>query len=86
MKRILLVSVMAMLPTATVLSQTQDAAPPKPATEPMAEKAAKPEGVKLAAGADRRSGAKDDARHCLEFTANTEIIKCAEPYRLDRKK
>ncbi len=27
-----------------------------------------------------QSNVKEDARHCLEQSTNTEIIKCAEPY------
>jgi hypothetical protein len=39
---------------------------PKPAVKPMAKKAH-----------PRR---QEDARHCLEKSTNTEIIKCAEAY------
>jgi hypothetical protein len=27
-----------------------------------------------------QSSVKEDARHCLEQSTNTDIIKCAEPY------
>jgi hypothetical protein len=27
-----------------------------------------------------QSAVKEDARHCLEQSTNTDIIKCAEPY------
>jgi hypothetical protein len=56
---------------------------PAPASE-----AAKPEAVKEAAKptptkSASRKGARrwnEDARHCLEKTSNTEVIKCAEEY------
>jgi hypothetical protein len=57
----------------------------KPAAK---EEATKPEPVKEAAKpAPTKSAAKkgprrwnEDARHCLERTSNTEVIKCAEEY------
>jgi len=33
-----------------------------------------------------QSSVKEDARHCLEQSTNTEIIKCAEPYLPTRQK
>jgi len=60
--------------------------------KPMAKEAAKPEATKEAAKAaepkkqaaagPRRAGKRwnEDARHCLERSTNTEIIKCAEEY------
>jgi hypothetical protein len=55
---------------------------------PAKEEATKPEAVKEAAKpAPTKSAAKkghrrwnEDARHCLERTSNTEVIKCAEEY------
>lgn len=55
---------------------------------PAKEEATKPEPVKEAAKpAPTKSAAKrgqrrwnEDARHCLERTSNTEVIKCAEEY------
>jgi hypothetical protein len=57
----------------------------KPAAK---EEAAKPEPMKEAAKpAPTKSASKkgprrwnEDARHCLERTSNTEVIKCAEEY------
>ena len=66
-------------------AQDKPAAAPevaKPASakpEPMKE-AVKPAPTKSAAS---RKGARrwnEDARHCLEKTSNTEVIKCAEEY------
>ena len=55
---------------------------------PAKDEATKPEPVKEAAKpAPTKSAAKkgprrwnEDARHCLERTSNTEVIKCAEEY------
>ena len=33
-----------------------------------------------------QSAVKEDARHCLEQSTNTDIIKCAEPYLPVKKK
>lgn len=56
----------------------------KPATAPAAATQDEPKGepqkdIKLVQGASQ-SRVSEDARHCLEFASNTEIIKCAEPY------
>ena len=48
----------------------------KPAAEKAAEKAAAPEKPMKKASSKRQ----EDARHCLEQTSNTAIIKCAEAY------
>jgi hypothetical protein len=55
---------------------------------PAKEEATKPEPMKEAAKpAPTKSASKkgprrwnEDARHCLERTSNTEVIKCAEEY------
>lgn len=63
---------------ATAFAQDKPAAP-KP--EPMKEEAAKPAPTKSAA--TPRKGPRrwnEDARHCLERTTNTEVIKCAEEF------
>ena len=63
-------------------------APKEPAKEP-AKEAAKPEAVKeaakpapskQAAASKKQRRWNEDARHCLERTSNTEVIKCAEEY------
>ena len=53
--------------------------PAKPvAQEPAKPEAAKPEAPKVAKKPNPRR--QQDARHCLEKSTNTEIIKCAEAY------
>jgi hypothetical protein len=58
--------------------------PAKPAAQEPAKpeaakpEAAKPEAPKVAKKANPRR--QQDARHCLDKTNNTEIIKCAEAY------
>jgi len=37
--------------------------------------------LRSASGTKTRSRAREDARHCLSFPTNVEIIKCAEKYR-----
>ena len=71
----LLAAALAMLSSATVLSQTQSAQPAVTGAVPQQEK------TKPAARPGRRSRANVDARHCLQFTTNLEIIRCAEKYR-----
>jgi predicted outer membrane protein len=53
----------------------KEAAKPAPSTE-----AAKPATSKSAAATKKGSRRTEDARHCLEKTSNTEVIKCAEEY------
>jgi len=58
--------------------------PAKPVTQEPAKpeaakpEAAKPEAPKVAKKPNPRR--QQDARHCLEKSTNTEIIKCAEAY------
>ena len=53
--------------------------PAKPVVqEPAKPEATKPEAPKVARKANPRR--QQDARHCLDKTNNTEIIKCAEAY------
>jgi hypothetical protein len=72
------------LAIASFAAATWAQAPAKEAAkpEPMKE-AAKPEPSKAAAAAPRIPNQRrwhEDARHCLEKSTNTEIIKCAEEY------
>jgi hypothetical protein len=65
---------------ATFAASAGAQAPKEPAKpEPMKE-AAKPEPVKRAATPGKPRRWNEDARHCLDKTSNTEIIKCAEEY------
>jgi len=56
----------------------------KPASkpEPVKEEAMKPAPAKSAAASKKGTPSRrtEDARHCLEKTSNTEVIKCAEEY------
>lgn len=69
-----LAAVFAMLSSATVLGQTQS-------VQPGVTGAAPQDGdTKPASRKGKRSRANVDARHCLQFATNFEIIKCAEKY------
>lgn len=50
--------------------------------KPPAQEAAKPEAKAPAKPIARKNNPKraEDARHCLEKTSNTDVIKCAEEY------
>jgi hypothetical protein len=94
MKRIVLAAIIAALPSATVYSQTpsdKPAAAPapamkeeaKPAPAPAMKEEAKPAAPQKDINLVQRPGqtaVKEDARHCLEHSSPTDIIKCAEPY------
>lgn len=91
MKRIAVVAAIAVLSSATVFSQTQGdkpAAAPSPApgmTTGEAKSAAPQKEINIVQGPGQ-SVVKEDARHCLEHSNQTEIIKCAEPYLPARRK
>ena len=63
----------AICPVAAIAEAEKDAA----AAAPPAEKRPAPRTT-------RGSGTRTDARVCLEFPTNLEIIKCAEKYRYTR--
>ena len=65
--------------TAVAIAQDKPAAAPEAAKEP-AKEAAKPAPSKSASAPKKGSRRTEDARHCLEKTSNTEVIKCAEEY------
>jgi len=64
---------------AAAIAQDKPAPAPEASKEP-AKEAAKPAPSKSAAATKKRSRRTEDARHCLEKTSNTEVIKCAEEY------
>ncbi len=73
--------------TLTLLSMTLAALPPAFAQSPAPKAAAaapvvgsSPEPARTAAEARRPAAANLDARPCLEFPTNLEVIKCAEKY------
>ena len=81
MKRIVIATAFAVLASGTAFSQMQG---DKPAAAPAGgmKEEAKPmpkKDITLVQGPGQ-SAVKEDARHCLEQSTNTDIIKCAEPY------
>ena len=87
MNRIVIAAAIAMLASVTAFSQTPG---DKPAAAPAGgiKEEAKPtpqKDITLVQGPGQ-SSVKEDARHCLEQSTNTEIIKCAEPYLPLKKK
>lgn len=81
MNRIVIAAAMAMLVAGSVLAQTEA---DKPAAAPaggMKEemKPAPQKEITVVQGPGQAT-VKEDARHCLEHSTNTDIIKCAEPY------
>ena len=75
--------------TATPIPDTPPPAPKpapvaaKPAAAPAAPQASvsvKPAVPPKPMSAARKAKREEDARHCLEKSTNTEIIKCAEAY------
>ena len=65
-----------------VTAVAQDKPAPAPKEEAKAE-TAKPAPSKSAAAAPKKTHPRrwnEDARHCLEKSTNTEVIKCAEEY------
>lgn len=79
MKRIGLVAALAVLTSVPGLSQAQGEKPGM--TKPAAGMKAEQQVAKPASGTPRRSRANEDARECLQFPTNREIIICAEKYR-----
>lgn len=81
MKAIIVVAAVAALASAGALAQAQGE---KPAASPAPEmkeepKPAPQKDIALVQGPGQ-AAVKEDARHCLELSTNTEVIKCAEPY------
>ncbi len=81
MKRIVMAALIAVLASGTVYGQ---APADKPAAAPagaMKEemKPAPQKEITIVQGPGQ-SAVKEDARHCLEQSTNTDIIRCAEPY------
>jgi hypothetical protein len=81
MKRIVIAAALMALCSGVAFSQTQG---DKPAAAPAGgmkdeAKPAPKKDITLVQGPGQ-SAVKEDARHCLEQSTNTDIIKCAEPY------
>lgn len=82
MKRTALLAVLALSVSAAYGQPAKQPAPKPPAAkeaakEPAAKEPAKPA---VASAEGRKSRRSADARHCLEKSSNTEIIRCAEAY------
>lgn len=78
MNRIVIAAAALMLASGAVYGQAQTE---KPAATP----AGGAKEITIVQGPGQ-STVKEDARHCLEQSTNTEIIKCAEPYLPVRQK
>ena len=79
MKRILLAAIVAALSTGVAYAQAQG---DKPAPAPAMKEEPKPapqKEISIVQGPGQ-AAVKEDARHCLEHSNQTDIIKCAEPY------
>jgi hypothetical protein len=81
MNRVVIAAALAMLISGTVYGQ---APAEKPAVAPAGEmkeemKPAPQKEITIVQGPGQ-STVREDARHCLEQSTNTDIIKCAEPY------
>jgi hypothetical protein len=88
MKRILLAAIIAALVSAPAFSQIQAdkpaAAPAAPPMKEEAKPAAPQKDITIVQGPGQ-SAVREDARHCLELSNATDIIKCAEPYLPSKK-
>ena len=81
MKRIVIAAALMALCSGAAFRQTQGEKPvaaPAGGMKDEAKPAPKKE-ITLVQGPGQ-SSVKEDARHCLEQSTNTDIIKCAEPY------
>jgi len=81
MKRIVIAAALMTLCFGVAFSQTQGDKPEAAPAGGMKEEAkpAPKKDITLVQGPGQ-SSVKEDARHCLEQSTNTDIIKCAEPY------
>ena len=87
MKHIVVIAALVALPTTAAFAQAP--AEKKPAAAPSAgmteeAKPAPQKDITLVQGPGQ-SKVTEDARHCLEQSTNTDIIKCAEPYLPSKK-
>jgi hypothetical protein len=86
MKQIIFSALVALAFSAWAQAPAKEAAKPEPMKEAAkaepAKEAAKPvEAPKQAAAGPKKVRRwNEDARHCLERSSNTEIIKCAEEF------
>lgn len=73
-------SLLALFAVSVTAQPKEPAKAAAPAAAAPAKAEAKPMPVKQAAGPKKPRRWNEDARHCLELTSNTEIIKCAEEF------
>jgi hypothetical protein len=81
MNRIVIAAAIAMMISGTALGQVpadRPAAAPASGAKEEAKPAPQKE-IAIVQGPGQAS-VKEDARHCLEQSTNTDIIRCAEPY------
>jgi hypothetical protein len=81
MNRVVIAAALALLISGTVYGQApadQPAAAPAGGTKEEMKPAPQKE-ITIVQGPGQ-STVREDARHCLEQSTNTDIIKCAEPY------
>lgn len=82
MRKLVLIAALAALP-AWAQDKPATQAAPAPSTKPEPAKAAPAQPAKVQVTRTARKvnpKRSEDARHCLEKSTNTEIIKCAEAY------
>jgi hypothetical protein len=81
MNRVVITAALAMLISGTVYGQAPADQPAAAPAGGMKEemKPAPQKDITIVQGPGQ-SAVKEDARHCLEQSTNTDIIKCAEPY------
>lgn len=81
MNRVVIAAALAMLISGTAYGQ---APADKPAAAPAGgmkeEMKPAPQKEMTIVQGPGQSAVKEDARHCLEQSTNTDVIKCAEPY------
>jgi hypothetical protein len=81
MNRVVIAAALALLISGTVYGQApavQPAAAPAGGTKEEMKPAPQKD-ITIVQGPGQ-SAVREDARHCLEQSTNTDIIKCAEPY------
>ena len=77
MNRIVITAALLLLASGAAYGQ---ATADKPAAAPAGEAKPVPQREITVVQGPGQATVKEDARHCLEQSTNTDIIKCAEPY------
>jgi hypothetical protein len=82
MNRIVIPAAIALMISGTAFGQAPAGKPAAPHPASAAKEDMKPaprRDIAIVQGPGQ-SSVKEDARHCLEQSTNTDIIRCAEPY------